>query len=114
MLRSSPRRRGPIATALSILQRWCNIGSTRRMGPRLRGDDSGKSCDQVGQVFPFEIVLFDEPYLPIAIPFLQLLFATDSISRVLIGLDVDEAIYAVFANEFRPKAQSMLFKSRSQ
>ena len=53
------------------------------MGPRLRGDDGGgsgddsgecddigKSSDQMRQVPPFEIVLFDQSYFPIAIPFL--------------------------------------------
>src|SRR5215813_202649 len=40
LLLSSPRRRGPITTALSVAHKPCNIGSTRRVGPRLRGDDS--------------------------------------------------------------------------
>src|SRR6266702_2291360 len=39
--RSSPRRRGPIATELSISRRL-HIAMTRRMGPRLRGDDRGR------------------------------------------------------------------------
>ena len=36
---SSPRKRGPIATELSIIHRSCLIARARRMGPRLRGDD---------------------------------------------------------------------------
>src|SRR5262245_2469812 len=36
---SSPRRRGPIPTELSVIRRSCDIESTRRMGPRFRGDD---------------------------------------------------------------------------
>src|SRR5215470_5860826 len=121
MLLSSPRRRGPIATAFSMLQRWCHIGSARRMGPRLRGDDSGEcgddsgeSCDQVRQVFPFEIVLFDESYLPIAVPFLQLLFGANSILCVLVGLDVNQAIDTVFADEFRTEPEPVPFKPRAQ
>src|SRR5215510_12045327 len=90
LLLSSPRRRGPIATALSVAHKPCNIGSTRRMGPRLREDDSGEACDQMRQVFPFKIVLFDESNFPIAVPFLQLLFATDGVLRVLIGLDINQ------------------------
>src|SRR5262245_45817048 len=39
---SSPRRRGPIATELSISRRLHYIAMIRRMGPRLRGDDSGR------------------------------------------------------------------------
>src|SRR5882724_11178118 len=39
---SSPRRRGPIATELSISRRPHHIATTRPMGPRLRGDDSGR------------------------------------------------------------------------
>src|SRR6266705_3409920 len=39
---SSPRRRGPIATELSISRRPHHIATTRRMGPRLRGDDNGR------------------------------------------------------------------------
>src|SRR5262245_5498631 len=35
--------RGPIATELSISRRLHYIAMTRRMGPRLRGDDSGDS-----------------------------------------------------------------------
>src|SRR5437763_16858241 len=38
---SSPRRRGPIATELSISRRPNHLATTQRMGPRLRGDDSG-------------------------------------------------------------------------
>src|SRR5215467_2305799 len=38
------RRRGPITTVLSMAYKPCNIGSSRRMGPRLRGDDSNKGC----------------------------------------------------------------------
>src|SRR3954468_3372348 len=40
---SSPRRRGPIDTELSISRRPHDVAMTRRMGPRLRGDDSGDS-----------------------------------------------------------------------
>src|SRR5207237_6780988 len=39
---SSLRRRGPIATDLSISRRPHHIATTRRIGPRLRGDDSGR------------------------------------------------------------------------
>src|SRR6266704_3253905 len=40
---SSPRRRGPITTKVSV-NRWpCHIALLRRMGPRLRGDDSEES-----------------------------------------------------------------------
>ncbi len=42
---SSPRRRGPIATELSISRRPHHVATTRRMGPRLRGDDSGRFID---------------------------------------------------------------------
>src|SRR5262245_56608339 len=39
---SSPRRRGPIATGLSYLSLLSHfIAKTRRMDPRLRGDDTG-------------------------------------------------------------------------
>src|SRR5262245_50530317 len=39
---SSPRRRGPITIALSMTRKPCSIDSTRRTGPRLRGDDTGE------------------------------------------------------------------------
>src|SRR5262249_52643878 len=39
---SSPRRRGPIATAVFDTHRVCQIAKTRRMGPRLRGDDNNR------------------------------------------------------------------------
>src|SRR5215470_9405305 len=41
---SSPRRRGSINTEHSIFPRPCRIAKTRRMGPRLRGDDNRRGC----------------------------------------------------------------------
>src|SRR5262245_45422848 len=41
---SSPRRRGPMNTDLSIFPRPYRIAETRRMGPRLRGDDNWRGC----------------------------------------------------------------------
>ncbi len=40
---SSPRRRGPITTGGFDIHSRCNIALLRRMGPRLRGDDSGEA-----------------------------------------------------------------------
>jgi hypothetical protein len=37
---SSPRRRGPILRSISIVRNLCHIAWTRRIGPRLRGDDN--------------------------------------------------------------------------
>src|SRR5262249_13235821 len=39
---SSPRRRGPITPKVSVIAGPCHIALLRRMGPRLRGDDSGE------------------------------------------------------------------------
>src|SRR5262249_24975469 len=39
-LLSSPRRRGPILRSISVVRNLCHIAWTRRMGPRLRGDDN--------------------------------------------------------------------------
>src|SRR6266568_542640 len=40
---SSPRRRGPITTKVSVVAGTCHIALLRRMGPRLRGDDGRES-----------------------------------------------------------------------
>src|SRR5882724_3844665 len=40
---SSPRRRGPITTKVSVIAGLATSPLLRRMGPRLRGDDSGES-----------------------------------------------------------------------
>src|SRR5262249_20999249 len=37
---SSPRRRVPILRSVSIVRNLCHFACTRRMGPRLRGDDN--------------------------------------------------------------------------
>src|SRR5689334_5735722 len=37
---SSPRRRGPILRIISVVRNLCHIAWTRRIGPRLRGDDN--------------------------------------------------------------------------
>src|SRR5262245_25269613 len=41
---SSPRRRGPILSSFSIGRNPRHIAWTRRMGPRLRGDDKWSGC----------------------------------------------------------------------
>ena len=40
---SSSRRRGPITTKVSVVAGLATSPLLRRMGPRLRGDDSGES-----------------------------------------------------------------------
>jgi hypothetical protein len=51
------------------------------------------------EVAPFEVVFFNEPNLPVAIPFLQLLFATDGVFRILIGFDVNKPMNCILLNK---------------
>src|SRR5262245_40573450 len=45
-LLSSPRRRGPITTDLSILHPWCHIAWLRRKGPRFRVAFAGTTTER--------------------------------------------------------------------
>src|SRR4051794_23414561 len=57
--------------------------------------------DRLVQVAPFRILLFDEPDLPIAPPFLELFFAPDRGGGIVIDLEPDQTIDAVSPGEAR-------------
>src|SRR5207302_6088655 len=45
---SSPRRRGPIISDISVAHRLCHIAATQRMGPCFRGEDTGEGAREKG------------------------------------------------------------------
>jgi hypothetical protein len=83
-------------------------------------DDTGGCIEaeplnqQVGKIAPFEIILLDELNLPIALPFLQLLLASNRLNGSFIGLHVDESVYTVLADEFGSTSHPMLFEPETK
>src|SRR6185437_1107030 len=135
---SSPRKRGPIPRSLSrdcgvwvprLARFACSPGTTRKKhmsspptGPRearpddrLRWGPIGRVLsNKVTEIVPFEILFFDQTNLPIAIPFLQLLFPANGIFRTFKRLDIDQTTDAVLFDELGAKSKSMLFHSPAQ
>src|SRR5437879_8677107 len=73
---TSLTRRSAVATWLSSSRKpW--VLSTRK-----------ESADQIRQVAPFEIVLFDKLNFPISIPFLELLLAADGVLSGFVSLHI--------------------------
>src|ERR1700722_19140961 len=116
-------RRDPYAAAD---RKGTEHGSLRRkhVYTRLRramGRDDAGGCieaeplnQQIGKIAPFEIILLDELNLPIAFPFLQLLLAGDRLNGSFIGLDVDESVYTVLADEFGSTSHPMLLEPETK
>src|SRR3954468_16799048 len=69
------------------------------------------ASQQVGQVAPMGIVLFDQLNLPVAAPVLELLFARDRLVRGWVVFGVDQAVYRVLLDELRALAAAMLFET---
>ena len=83
MFSSSRRRPGPITTAVQ--------------------SSSDKSLQS-------RFSFFDQTYLPVAVPILQLFFTCDCVSRRCERFDMNEAMHTVFLDEFRTMTAAMLLK----
>ena len=77
---------------------------------RKAGTHNQTALNEIGQVTPVQIMLFDQTNLPVASPFLQLLLTCDRILRRCENFHVDEAMHTVFLHEFRAVTASMLLK----
>src|SRR4051812_48622238 len=68
--------------------------------PRKRGPITPEpSSDQIREIPPFQVVLFNELNFPIPVPFLQLLLPHDGLLSPFIRFDIDQTMDAIFANE---------------
>src|SRR3569833_1284878 len=78
---SSPRRRGPIRRGVPSWRggcRGCRCPSCTKSGGYRSPPARGRQLrDQVTEVAPFQIVLLDQPNLPVANPFLQMFLAAN-------------------------------------
>ena len=86
--------------------------SGRGLAAGIRGRNGRR--DLVPQIAPNGIAFLDQPGLPVAIPFLQLLFSANSIFRVFIGFNIDQTMNVIFFNEFGAKTKPVLFHSSTQ
>jgi hypothetical protein len=70
--------------------------------------------DHLVEVAPFRVLLFNEPDLPIAPPFLEFLLAADRGCRIIIDLKPDEAIDGVSFREPRDNFGFVLIDSADE
>src|SRR5207244_4937999 len=100
----SPRRRGPIRRVREV----SSFPSRRQVCPSVQATPTNpqqsfrsSSNEETTQITPFRIVFFDKANLPVAIPFLQALFAYDCCLWIVDGLDMDQSINPISAGEGR-------------
>jgi len=68
----------------------------------------------LAQVLPFRVVLFDEPDLPPAVPFLETFLCRQGIADSTEGLKVDQPVHAIMPGEARNHATLVLVYALSQ
>ena len=87
--------------------------------PRKRASRRGAATrrsrvQRLVQVAPFRVERLDEREFPLALPFLELLFARDGLVDISVSLVPDEHFHLVFCREGRTDSRAMSMRSRGE
>src|SRR6478752_5478138 len=92
------------------LDRYLNPSSPRRRGPIRRS----LSSKQFGPIPPIQVVFFNQPNLPVAIPFLEMFFAGNRLIRSVEPFHMNKSVHSVFLRECIGSARTMLTEAAGQ
>ena len=92
------------------LDRYLNPSSPRRRGPIRRS----LSSKQFGPIPPIQVVFFNQPNLPVAIPFLEMFFAGNRLIRRVKPFHMNKSVHSVFLRECIGSARTMLTEAAGQ
>ena len=104
------RQFNPSSRESGDADRQFNPSSPRKRGPIRRS----LSSKQFGPIPPIHVVFFNQPNLPVAIPFLELFFTRNRLIRSVKPFHMNKPVHSVFLRECVGSARSVLTKAPGQ